>query len=677
MSVYNGERHLREAVDSILDQTFTDFEFIIINDGSNDDTRQILDSYSDPRVHLISQQNQGLVASLNNGLKIARGKYIARMDADDISHPDRLEKQFQYCEAHPGVGILGTAFAMINEDTGKVLGFQYPPCLDIDLKRALFVRNPFGHGSMLLRRDILVKYGQYEDVGPIEDYYLWMKLAPHTVFATLPEVLYRWRISAKGISQTKGQEQARLTEKVRCHLIKSMPVPKILLRSILQNYREFKQALGHTSLPVEYTLDQIVLAKILIEQGHYIDAFLQWIAIVCMIDAYRLLLQKIIHSPRKIRSRLISLLGNKKPIRVLIVRNAFSHDFGGAETYALNLAIALKHESIEPIVVTQVATLLEKCRSHGVQAIRGPWHSKQGWGRVYRFWGPLVTLWYMVFILLKRIDIVHPQSRDDFLFATKAAQLLRKKVIWTDHGDLKYIFADSAPPTLTGRILKLAAYTRSVVAVSNSEKNAILSACPAFPNLEVVYNGIFSPSPAEPVARVSKFVIGATSRLVKAKGIAELIEAFADIKQLDQTELWLVGEGNDRDDFKAEATELGIADRVMFLGYQTNIWPYLAAFDVFVHPSYHEAFSLSIIEGAMAGKPIIATDTGGNSEIVTNDIGILVPVGNAAALSEALIKLLGDPKLRQQLGRNAHKLAREKFEFQSIVKNQVLPLYNN
>ena len=109
LSVYNGERYLRESIESILNQTFTDFEFLIINDGSTDDSRRIISSYDDPRIQLIdNEQNIGLSQSLNKGLKLARGTYIARQDADDISEPERLAKQVSYMDRNPHIALLGS-----------------------------------------------------------------------------------------------------------------------------------------------------------------------------------------------------------------------------------------------------------------------------------------------------------------------------------------------------------------------------------------------------------------------------------------------------------------------------------------------------------------------------------------------------------------------------------------
>ena len=123
MSVYNGEKYLQEAIDSILEQTFKDFEFLIINDGSTDKTGEILESYHDLRIKIINnEKNIGLTKSLNKGLKLARGEYIARQDADDISMPERLEKEVEFLETHQDYAVVG-AFAKIINKNSEILFF--------------------------------------------------------------------------------------------------------------------------------------------------------------------------------------------------------------------------------------------------------------------------------------------------------------------------------------------------------------------------------------------------------------------------------------------------------------------------------------------------------------------------------------------------------------------------
>ncbi len=122
MSVYNGDKYLREAIESILNQTFTDFEFIIVNDGSTDNSLEIIESYDDERIKTINnKKNIGLTKSLNKALKFAKGKYIARQDADDVSLPNRFEKQVEYLDSHPEVALVGTSVYLIDEN-GKIIG---------------------------------------------------------------------------------------------------------------------------------------------------------------------------------------------------------------------------------------------------------------------------------------------------------------------------------------------------------------------------------------------------------------------------------------------------------------------------------------------------------------------------------------------------------------------------
>ncbi len=204
MSVYNGEKYLKEAIDSILGQTFKDFEFLIINDGSTDKTGEILKSYNDPRIKIINnEKNIGLTKSLNKGLTLARGEYIARQDADDISMPERLEKEVEFLEQNRNVGLVGTDYLFINEK-GKVI--HIVKCLNgsRELKAKLLEGNQFGHGSVMLRRECIDKVGVYrEEFKFAQDYDFCLRIAEMYDVANISEPLYKWRIDSKSISVAK------------------------------------------------------------------------------------------------------------------------------------------------------------------------------------------------------------------------------------------------------------------------------------------------------------------------------------------------------------------------------------------------------------------------------------------------------------------------------------------
>jgi len=198
MSVYNCERYIRESVNSILNQTYKDFEFLIINDGSSDKTSEILSSYTDHRILIITNdQNIGLANSLNKGLAIAKGTYIARQDADDISAPDRLNKQLHFMKANLDVAVLGTQIHYINENGKRLHKFasKYPTSY-LAAKYCSLFRTPVGHPSVFFRRDII--WGEYKGYNPryivSEDTELWCRVVKNHVIQNLPNILVNMRI---------------------------------------------------------------------------------------------------------------------------------------------------------------------------------------------------------------------------------------------------------------------------------------------------------------------------------------------------------------------------------------------------------------------------------------------------------------------------------------------------
>lgn len=209
MSVYNGERYLREAIESTLKQTFKDFEFLIINDGSTDSTVEILKGYKDPRIKIINnKKNIGLTKSLNKGLRIARGEYIARQDADDVSAPERLEKEINFLEKHRDYAVVGTFVKILNEDS-EVIGLLDRLTEDNQIRERFGTDNCITHGSAVIRKKCLLDVGFYdESIVRAQDYELWLRLSEKYRLANIPEYLYMWRehdenIEAKHVGEQK------------------------------------------------------------------------------------------------------------------------------------------------------------------------------------------------------------------------------------------------------------------------------------------------------------------------------------------------------------------------------------------------------------------------------------------------------------------------------------------
>ncbi|KAB2904623.1 MAG: glycosyltransferase [Anaerolineae bacterium] len=198
MAVYNGLPYLNDAVESILRQTMTDFEFIIINDASADQTSEILHQFNDPRLRIVDlEKNEGQTACLNRGLKMATAPFVARQDADDRSKPNRLAEQVAFLESNPDYLLLGTAGELI-DDRDIITGIDRKPVTDQEV-RAVFAGhdNCFFHGSVMFRREVLDKIGLYrEGFRNSQDYDMWLRIAEIGKVANLPEPLYQYRLHA-------------------------------------------------------------------------------------------------------------------------------------------------------------------------------------------------------------------------------------------------------------------------------------------------------------------------------------------------------------------------------------------------------------------------------------------------------------------------------------------------
>ena len=197
MAVHDGERHLREAIESILRQTFADFELLVVEDASTDGTAAVLAGYDDPRITIVrNAENLGLTRSLNLGLEQARGRFVARQDADDVSEPDRLERQVAFLEANPEVPLVASSYLRI-DDSGGIVGPRPVPCDARAIRRRLLLLNAFAHSSVVFRRAAVEELDGYREEFPFaQDYDLWSRLARAAPLAALPVPLVRYREAA-------------------------------------------------------------------------------------------------------------------------------------------------------------------------------------------------------------------------------------------------------------------------------------------------------------------------------------------------------------------------------------------------------------------------------------------------------------------------------------------------
>jgi glycosyltransferase involved in cell wall biosynthesis len=247
MSVHDGAAYLKEAVDSVLGQTFRDFELVVVDDGSTDATPGLLAAYADPRLRVVRQENRGLAAALNRGLDLARGRYVARMDADDVCLPGRLARQVAFLDSHPEVDVLGAWVETFGERAGDV--WRYPPDAASIRCRLLF-ENVLAHPSVVMRRAALEREGlRYDpDFRYGQDYELWQRAGGRLTFANLQEVLVRLRIREGAPERAaRRRERARLLGAVYARALGELGLrptaAELALHMDLGAYRYGKDAL--------------------------------------------------------------------------------------------------------------------------------------------------------------------------------------------------------------------------------------------------------------------------------------------------------------------------------------------------------------------------------------------------------------------------------------------------
>lgn len=231
LPVFNQRpEYLRRSLESILTQSLQNFELLIIDDGSTDTKcLSILEELSlkESRIRIIrNKPNKGIIRSLNRGLEEARGKYIARMDSDDIAFPDRFQKQVDFFEKNPDIDLVGTWVTIIDMD-GRKIGALHPPTDPEFLKRNILKRNFFIHPTWMFRPSLISRIGHYrEDAHSVEDYDFLLRTAKKGKIANMPETLLSYRFNENGISFKKNKEQEWSTIVLRMRAILTYGYPK-------------------------------------------------------------------------------------------------------------------------------------------------------------------------------------------------------------------------------------------------------------------------------------------------------------------------------------------------------------------------------------------------------------------------------------------------------------------
>ncbi len=207
--VWNGERYLKQAIESILAQDFTDLELVIVDDGSTDGSAEIAAGFArDPRLRILTQGNAGVVAARNTGLRAARAELVAFLDSDDIAQPDRLSKQVAYLLAHPEVAVVGSHITYFDDNHGQLRTQEFPTG-SMHVAKALEAGNPLAQPAVMLHKSMAMAVGGYRDAFKFgaEDYDLWLRLGEKHPLDNLPEALTRYRIHPESLTHRRRHEQ--------------------------------------------------------------------------------------------------------------------------------------------------------------------------------------------------------------------------------------------------------------------------------------------------------------------------------------------------------------------------------------------------------------------------------------------------------------------------------------
>lgn len=260
MPVFNCELYIREAIESILKQTFSNFEFLIFDDGSTDNTRNIIESYSDKRIKLIiNEHNIGLTASLNKGIEIAKGDYIARMDGDDISLLKRLAKQIEYLEKNQQIGICGTWISTFGFEKKTIVKYQTNSKI---LKIQPLFSSPLAHPSIMIRKKFIEKLSlKYDTKYSIaQDYDLWSKCVFYFDIGVVDTVLLKYRTFNPSSRKAYTERQTNETKQIYISILSKLSISPSEEELQIHNNIGFKNRI-HSKKELQKCLDWLILLK--------------------------------------------------------------------------------------------------------------------------------------------------------------------------------------------------------------------------------------------------------------------------------------------------------------------------------------------------------------------------------------------------------------------------------
>lgn len=690
LAVHNGGPLLDEAIYSILAQTLTDFELLVIDDGSTDDSYHRAAAFNDPRIRILrNETNIGLTRSLNRGLAEARGEYVARQDADDISLPNRLAAQVQFLRANHDVVLVGTGAVRINPK-GARIGTNDMPSTHEAIRWASLVDNPFLHTSVMFRRAVVQQErgGYNEEFVVCQDYDLWNRLAAKHRVANLPERLVLMREHASSMTRSQATKTDAEFNIIMVRNLASLFPGRRFLDGEIRLLSLFRLRFGQADLPALEELLQILCADFQQRNPTTVNSvdfrktlcrqklrlafkFLRapHVALSRVVDAMQVDAVEAVKQAAHVMAR-VPLIGalfrgrpyisRKAQVRVLHVIDSF--DLGGGQTALLNLIRASNRERFVP----EVACM----HGRGVfwdefAALGIPVHSLSP-----RKQAPLYLVKLVQLILMRRPVIVHCHLFGSNWIAKPLATLLGVRVRVNHdqcndglrHDKPLLLWLDAATNLMSSHICAVSASTRDFL-VQRERVNP--------GRVSLVYNGIDVDrfKPRGPRVRGDAFVVTGAGRLHPQKNFSLFLDVAADLLRRGLPMRFLIaGTGPEDELLRQRCASLGIAKHVQFLGHVKDTASLYAASDVLLMTSKFEGTPLTILEAMAMRLAIVAPRLDGIGEILKDGVdALLINSTEPARYADAIAKLYKEPDLARRLTTEAERNVRENFSAQAMA----------
>jgi glycosyltransferase involved in cell wall biosynthesis len=664
LAVHNGTRYLGTAVDSVLAQTVRDLELIVIDDASTDGTPDLLAELADERLVVLRNDRQaGLAASLNRGLERASGRYVARLDDDDIAVPVRIEHQLARIRAEPKVAIVGSAVVDLDTEGGRGRTHRLPGG-GVALRWHALFSSPFFHPTVLVDREVLDRHGLTYDTAFLEseDYDLWTRLLAFADGANLPEALVEKRVHAGQASLRRGDLQQSFQRQVALREI-ALVAPELGDEQAVLAWGLGSGRMASTNDAGDALLELLAA----FEREHGRDRRVREAVGRALLrgrlfrHAVRLIRHGRSRSPANVDVlRVVVVSPEPTPYRApLFDRIAGAVGIDLTVVYAAH-SVAHRAWSVEPM--------------HDHLFLRGV--AVPGAERILRHQYPLTPG------IARALRKAQPDVVVVSGWSTFASQ---RAIAWCRAHRVPYVLLveshDLGPRTawrravkgaVVGPILRAAA---NVLVVGSAARESVVArgatAVRLFANTIDVAAWTARAEELERRRADDDVLVLSVARLVPEKGIDDLIRATAEAGDA-RLRLVVAGDGPQREGLVELATELGV--RLTILGHIAEgelARTYVDA-DVFALLSRHEPWGVAVNEAAASGLPLLLSDRVGAASdlLVDGRNGFVVPAGDVGEAAAALNRLASHPALRHELGARSHELV-SKWGYESSVENFV------